>query len=241
MMALVRSELLKLRTLRSTAWAAAALLAITLLTAGLAMGDAGSKDFSTPAQLRETIIAIGYAAVFFLAVLGANSVAGEYRHGTISQRFLANPARRRVLLAKLLTYALVGAVVALVLTAVAAPLGEAVVSSKGLTLDLGNAGPRLFGSLAIASALAGMLGVVVGAMTRNPTTAMIVIFGVWIGEKIAGGWLGDIGQYLPFALIENTLGLIDPMAWGNSALVLAGLIAALALVAQRVFVPRDVT
>jgi ABC-2 type transport system permease protein len=241
MIALVRSELLKLRTLRSTAWAAAALLAITLLTAGLAMGDAGSKDFSTPAQLRETIIAIGYAAVFFLAVLGANSVAGEYRHGTISQRFLANPARRRVLLAKLLTYALVGAVVALVLTAVAAPLGEAVVSSKGLTLDLGDAGPRLFGSLAIASALAGMLGVVVGAMTRNPTTAMIVIFGVWIGEKIAGGWLGDIGQYLPFALIENTLGLIDPMAWGYSALVLAGLIAALALVAQRVFVPRDVT
>jgi len=37
MIALVRSELLKLRTLRSTAWAAAALLAITLLTAGLAM------------------------------------------------------------------------------------------------------------------------------------------------------------------------------------------------------------
>ena len=37
------------------------------------------------------------------------------------------------------------------------------------------------------------------------------------------------------------LGLISPMAWGYAALALAGLIAALGLVAQRVFVPRDVT
>ena len=108
MIALVRSELLKLRTLRSTAWAAAALLAITLLTAGLALGDAGSENFSTPAELRDTILAVGYAAVFFLAVLGAIAAAGEYRHRTISQRFLASPARHRVLLAKLAAYALVG-------------------------------------------------------------------------------------------------------------------------------------
>ena len=52
-----------------------------------------------------------------------------------------------------------------------------------------------------------MLGVVVGSLTRNPTTAMVVIFGVWIAEKIAGGWLGDAGHYLPFTLVESTLGL----------------------------------
>jgi ABC-2 type transport system permease protein len=241
MIALVRAELLKLRTLRSTAWAAAALLLITLLTAGLAMGDAGGKGFSTPAELRETILAIGYAAVLFLAVLGANASAGEYRHRTVSQRFLASPGRHRVLLAKLLTYALVGLVVALVVTAVGAPLGQAVVSSKGFTLDLGDAWPRLVGSIAVATALAGMLGVVVGALTRNPTTAMVVIFGAWIGEKIAGGWLGDIGHYLPFTLIENTLGLISPMAWGYAALALAALVVGLALVAQRITLPRDVT
>src|SRR5215218_5933055 len=136
MTALVRAELLKLRTLRSTAYAAAGLLLLTLLTAGLAMGDAGSKGFSTPAELRETILAIGYAAVFFLAVLGANAAAGEYRHRTISQRFLASPARRRVLLSKLVTYGIVALGTALVVTAVGAALGEAVASSKGYTLGL---------------------------------------------------------------------------------------------------------
>ena len=241
MIALVRSELLKLRTLRSTAYAAAGLLLITLATAGLAMGDAGSKGFSTPAQLQDTILAVGYAAVFFLAVLGANAAAGEYRHGTVSQRFLASPARRRVLVAKLITYALVGLAVAIVVTAIAAPIGEAVVSSKGFTLDLGDAWPRLLANIAVATVLAGMLGVVVGSLTRNPTTAMVVIFGVWIAEKIAGGWLGDAGHFLPFTLIENTLGLIKPMAWGYAALALTGVVAGLALVAQRLTVPRDVT
>ena len=241
MIALVHSELIKLRTLRSTAYAAAGLLLITLLTAGLAMGDAGSKNFSTPAQLRETIAAIGYAAVLFLAVLGAIAASGEYRHRTISQRFLASPARGRVLLAKLVAYAVVAVATALVVTAIGAALGEAVVSSKGYSLELGEAGLRLTAGIVVATTLAAMLGVVVGSITRNPTTAMVAIFGSWMIEKIAGGWFGDVAQYFPFALIENTLGLISPMAWGYAALALAGLTAALAVLAQRVFVPRDVT
>jgi ABC-2 type transport system permease protein len=241
MIALVHSELIKLRTLRSTAYAAAGLLVITLLTAGLAMGDAGSKNFSTPAQLRETIAAIGYAAVLFLAVLGAIAASGEYRHRTISQRFLASPARGRVLVAKLVAYAVVAAATALVVTAIGAALGEAVVSSKGYSLELGEAGLRLTAGIVVATTLAAMLGVVVGSITRNPTTAMVAIFGFWMTEKIAGGWFGDVAQYFPFALIENTLGLISPMAWGYAALALAGLTAALAVLAQRVFVPRDVT
>jgi ABC-2 type transport system permease protein len=241
MIALVRSELLKLRTLRSTAWAAAGLLAITLLTAGLATGDAGQKGYRTAAQLRETILAVGYAAVFFLAVLGAIAAAGEYRHGTISQRFLANPARGRVLAGKLAAYFLVGTGTALVVTAVASALGQAVVSSKGYTLDLGDAGLRLAAGIVVATAFAAALGVLVGSLTRNPTTAMVAIFGTWIAEKIAGDWLGSAAQYLPFHLIENVLGLTPSLAWGYAALALAGVTAALAVVALRVFIPRDVT
>ena len=241
MIALVHSELLKLRTLRSTAWAALALLALTLLTGGLALGDAGEKNLRTPQELRDTILAVGYAAVFFLAVLGAIGAAGEYRHRTISQRFLASPARHRVLLSKLATYAVVGAGTAAVVTAVASALGQAVVSSKGYTLDLGDGGLRMTAGIVLATAFAAMLGVVVGALTRNPTTAMVAIFGVWIAGKIIGDWIGEAAQYLPFSLLETVLGFGEGMAWGYAALALVGMTAALGLVAQRGFVSRDVT
>ena len=241
MIALVHSELLKLRTLRSTLWAALALLAIALLTSGLALGDAGEKNLRTPQELRETILAVGYAAVFFLAVMGAIAAAGEYRHRTISQRFLVNPGRHRVLIAKLAAYALVGIGTAVVVTAISAALGQAVVSSKGFTLDLADGGLRMTAGIVLATAFAGMLGVVVGAMTRNPTTAMVTIFGVWIAGKIIGDWIGEAAQYLPFSLLENVLGLGEGIAWGYAALALAGLTVALGLVAQRVFVRRDVT
>ena len=241
MIALVYSELLKLRTLRSTVWAALALLAIALLTSGLALGDAGEKNLRTPQELRETILAVGYAAVFFLAVMGAIAAAGEYRHRTISQRFLVNPGRHRVLIAKLAAYALVGIGTAVVVTAISAALGQAVVSSKGYTLDLADGGLRMTAGIVLATAFAGMLGVVVGAMTRNPTTAMVTIFGVWIAGKIVGDWIGAAAQYLPFSLLENVLGLGEGIAWGYAALALAGLTVALGLVAQRVFVRRDVT
>jgi ABC-2 type transport system permease protein len=241
MIALVHSELLKLRTLRSTLWAALALLAIVLLTSGLALGDAGEKNLSTPQELRETILAVGYAAVFFLAVMGAIAAAGEYRHRTISQRFLVNPARHRVLIAKLAAYALVGIATAVLVTAISAALGQAVVSSKGYTLDLADGGLRMTAGIVLATAFAGMLGVVVGAMTRNPTTAMVTIFGVWIAGKIIGDWIGDAAQYLPFSLIENVLGLTNGIAWGYAALALAAMTAALAVLAQRAFVSRDVT
>ena len=188
------------------------------------MGDAGDKNFSTPAELRETIVAVGYAAVFFLAVLGANAAAGEYRHRTISQRFLASPARQRVLVAKLITYALVGLVVGrVVVTAIAAPLGEAVVSSKGLTLDLGDGRPADGRAHRPSRGgwLGGMLGVVVGALHAQPDDRDgRDLRRLDRREDLAGGWLGDAGQYLPFTLVESTLGLIKPMAWGYAALAL---------------------
>jgi ABC-2 type transport system permease protein len=241
MTALVRAELLKLRTLRSTAWAAASLLVITVLTSTLALGEAGEKGYRTPAELRETVIAIGYTAVFFMVVLGAVAAAGEYRHRTVSQRFLISPARGRVLGAKLAAYGLAGAITTLVVTVLGAGLAELVVSSKGYTLDLGDAGLRLAAGAALAGGLAGMLGVVAGFLTRNPTTAMVAIFGTWIGEKIVGGWLGAGGRFLPYQLVENVLGLPAALSFGAAAAALAAVTAALALVAQRVVLPRDVT
>ena len=209
MIALVHSELLKLRTLRSTAWAAAALLVIALLIAGLALGDAGEKDIQHPAGAAR------------------DDPRDRLRGGLLPRRHGRDRGRRRVppshdlpalprqpgpppgAAGQARGLRVVGAGTAVVVTAVASVLGQAVVSSKGYTLDLGDGGLRMAAGIVLATVLAAMLGVVVGAITRNPTTAMVAIFGAWIAEKIIGDWFGDAAQYLPFALIENVLGLTD--------------------------------
>jgi ABC-2 type transport system permease protein len=234
MTALFNAELLKLRTLRSTFWAAGALLAITVVVGTLLMNEAGTEGMRTAHALRDTLAAAEYTAVFFVVVLGALAAAGEYRHRTISQRFLATPARPRVLVAKLAAFAGVGAVTLLAVTALGAALSEAVVSGKGYTLDLGHAGARMAAGAALAGALAAMLGVTAGTLTRNPTTAVVAIFGIWMAEKVSG-LLG------PFTLLEAVLGLQGPLSLGLAAVGLAAVVAVSALVAARVVLWRDVT
>ena len=86
-----------------------------------------------------------------------------------------------------------------------------------------------------------MLGVVAGFLTRNPTTAMVAIFGTWIGEKIVGGGSARWCASCPTRSVENVLGLPAALSFGAAAAALVALTAALALVARRTVLPRDVT
>ena len=64
-----------------------------------------------------------------------------------------------------------------------------------------------------------MLGIVTG----NPKTGMLVIFGLLLSELLLNGILGVVGQYLPFELLQAVLGVADGTPWGWAALLLAGL------------------
>ena len=199
MTALVRAELLKLRTLRSTAYAAAAPAPHHARDRPASpWATRGSKGFSTPEQLRETILAIGYSAVFFLAVLGRERGGGRVPppHDLPALPRQPGPPPGAAG-AKLVAYALLGAVVGLVVTAIGAAIGEAVVSSKGYTLDLAGDVAAPVRQHRPGHRAGGHARRHRRPLTRNPTTAMVVIFGVWIAEKIAGGWLGGAGHYLP--------------------------------------------
>jgi ABC-2 type transport system permease protein len=242
MTALLHAELLKLRTLRSTAWALLALLGIVGATVLASLSDAGSPGFRSPESLREPLLALGYLTALTIALLAATATAGEFRHRTISQRYLASPGRVRVLAVKLVTYAVVAIVVTAAVVGLTIAIETPALAGKDLTLGLG--GPelaRLAGGVLIAAGLLTTLGVVVGMATRNATTAVVAIFGTLLGEKIAGGLLGDVGHFLPFTLVESVLGLGGPTPWGLAALLL-GMASALAAVATaRLLVPRDVT
>ena len=97
--ALVRSELLKIRTTRG--WYA--YLVVIVLLAGIAVAAAiGSADDSRRSELDfqvEFIEAAGFAALLAI-ILGITAVTTEFRHGTITPTLLVEPVRERVLAAK---------------------------------------------------------------------------------------------------------------------------------------------
>ena len=242
MSAMLRAELLKLRTLRGTAWMLLGLARLVAVTVVATLADAGSSGMRTPVALREPLLAIGYLCAITIALLAAGAAAGEYRHRTITQRFLATPSRVPVLAVKLGIYGLLAIVATTIVVGVAIAIEGPVLDGKGLSLGLGEAElARMAGGVLITAGLLGPLGVIVGTATRNPTTAVVAIFGLLLGEKLAGGMLGGLGRFLPFTLFESLLGLSGATPWGLAALILGTATVLAAVAAARLLLPRDVT
>jgi len=113
---MIRSEFRKLTTIRGP-WlllAAGPLIVVAGVT-GLVVSGGNVQD---PAVQSQALAHVGLAAMLTL-IFGILAVAGEYRHGTITDTYLSFPARGRVVTVKLGVYALVGAAAGLVSSVVA--------------------------------------------------------------------------------------------------------------------------
>ena len=79
-------------------------------------------------------------------------------------------------------------------------------------------------------------------LARSQTAAILTLLGVFIGERLVGGMLGDVAHYLPSALmdslLENQGAALDS---GVAALALTATVAAVTVAAAAVLRRRDVT
>jgi ABC-2 type transport system permease protein len=243
---LIRSEFRKLSTVRSP-WlllAAGPLLVVAGVT-GLIQSGGNVHD---PAVQSKALAHIALAALFTL-IFGIFAVAGEYRHGTVTDTFLSAPARGRVVAAKLAVYGSIGAVAGLVSSAVAVAVTAAWWSAKGGSFSLSSADSwrTVIGGVAVNVAFAA-IGVGVGALLRNLAVAIAAAL-AWIAlvEGIAGQLVGaGLARWLPFSASEalgranmtSTSGFLPQ--WGGG-LVLAGYAIAFAAAAMVTTLRRDVT
>jgi ABC-2 type transport system permease protein len=222
MSALVRSELLKLRTVPRTG------LALLLgLLAVIGLGTAGTVDSDvdsplTVGILRDVISAASPPTVFFALVLGILVVTWEYRHGTITQTFLVAPVRERVLLAKAFAALVMGAAIGAV--AVAAGFAVAIpwlaIVDRGA--ELGDGGLWLdAGRVLTEGALWAAFGVAVGALIRNQAGAIAVAL-LWflVAEPLIGAAFDRVGDYVPAAATASLVGWDDaPLSPARGAIV----------------------
>jgi ABC-2 type transport system permease protein len=242
-MTLLHNEFRKLRTIRAP-WLLLG-IAQVLIVAGasglILRGDVHTSDLTSGA-----VAHVGLVALFPL-LLGILAVAGEYRHRTITDTYLATPRRSRVFAAKTVVYVLAGIGFGLVGTLTALVTAAIELSARGGNLDLSTVEVwRTAGGAIVWNALFAGLGVALGAVVRNVMGAVAAAL-AWFAvvEGIVAQLVGsDLARWLPFAA-GSALGRIPASIdtglpqWG-AGLLLAGYATAFAVLAVSTGVRRDV-
>jgi ABC-2 type transport system permease protein len=227
MTTLLQAELLKLRTTRTFVALVAASLGLSLLVVVLAalltknvtkddVHDLFTSDFSG----------------LFILLLGVTGMAGEWRHRTITGTVLAAPNRVKLLGAKVIAYALAGAVLSLVVTIAIEVAGTIILNARGeTTLGVGDMADVLWRNLATA-AYFGAIGVCVGALIRNQVTAIVVLLVLaFVVEPALLSLADDVAKFgptsgAPNAVTETPFG-DESLSVGAALLVMLGWIGVL--------------
>jgi ABC-2 type transport system permease protein len=186
---LLYAEALKVRTApRTLLGLVLGLLALTIL------GSLSTADGGDPATIAPDILNVASISGVFTLILGILIVTWEYRHGTITQTYLATPRREWVLGAKYVVSLAAGAVVAALTVAVA--LISAAVWLSGLEVGAGDW--ELAGRVVAAAGLWGVFGTGLGAVVQSQVGAIVTAF-VWflVAEPLLSLPLDDVADYFP--------------------------------------------
>jgi ABC-type transport system involved in multi-copper enzyme maturation permease subunit len=263
---IVRAELLKLRTTRM--WWGLLVLAVVLTVlyavliasfAGRSVGGAPptTPGLDDPATLR-TIYGVALSSSYVIPlVIGVLGMAGEYRHKTMTPTLLAVPRRGRLVAAKVVTYALVGLAMGVVLSATAMLAGGVTVVLRGYPLGLGADGvPRTLVLAVLGCGIWAVFGLGLGTLVRNQVAAIVIALAsqLLVEQLLILGlnalpYGGNIAQFLPSsaasAMISGAGGAggltIQVLSWWAGALVLTGYGVLFAAIGVVLTTRRDVT
>ncbi|WP_353112852.1 ABC transporter permease subunit [Microbacterium sp.] len=247
----LRSEWIKLSTLRSTWWA----IAITaVLTIGIAMLAAMSLSDSPVKGLQIVVMPIQFT-MLLAGILGVIAVTGEYSTGMIRSTLAADPVRGGVLAAKAVVLALFMFLASFVIFTVAAVVVSPILMGKPGEIDWTDLGGTFAPILAASFSMAvfALIGVAFGFVLRSGAGAIAATVGVLFVLPIvtsmfamageAWRWILDASHYLPMSASQVIT--TSPMNGGDGGeiltayLTLGGWIVAGMLAAWAVLRTRD--
>ena len=252
MTALVRAELLKLRTVQLPLWLLVTTLALVALSVCATVLTAGLEG--APLQLDDPeLLARGTASAsggnILLIVLGILMLTQEFRFGTATPSFLTTPKRGRVVVAKLIAVSLAGAVFAALSAVLALLLSFVLIGIRGGEAVLDRTVVEVLAGVFLVLLLYGPIGIGVGALIRNQIAAVVVALAwVFIAEQLLVALLPEVGRWTPGGGTASVLQLGDLATtrgdllpvWGG-ALLLVGYAVVLSVVGARVTLRRDLT
>ncbi|MCU1457981.1 MAG: putative transporter transrane protein [Actinomycetia bacterium] len=236
----LRSELTKLRSVRSTMWtllvAVFFVIGFGILLGAVVDSKAPGRDFD-PTQASLSGIFLAQLAT---GVLGVLVISSEYSTGMIRTSLAAVPRRRMLLAAKIITFGVAVFVVTAVAAFIAFFSAQALMGSPAAT-SLGDPGVlrAVIGAPLYLTGI-GLLGLALGTMLRRTAGAITALFGVIfvvpiILNVIPLDWLNHLAKYAPgdagqsmLSVVHRRSDQLSPLtgglvflAWVVGALVLA--------------------
>jgi ABC-2 type transport system permease protein len=205
----LRSELTKIRSVRSTYWT---LLAQVVASVAWAIAAcAGTVAHWAPAQAagfdatRESLMGEVALGELIIVVLGALVITSEYSTGMIRTSLGVMPRRGVLYAGKALVFAAVSFAVSLVASFAAFFIGQAILASKHIDTTL--AQPNVLRAVLLSAAVVtvfGLLAYGVGALIRHTAGAITAILGVLfllpqLDQALPTSWYDDMVRWLPGA------------------------------------------
>lgn len=207
----VRSEWIKLRTVRSTIWSYALLVAISVGLAALVAfaitnipeGVAGEAPGAQPIQ---TVVQASVAGVTFgqliAGILGVLVISGEYTTGMVRSTFLAVPGRISALAAKGIVLFSATFIVGLIANVAAYLVASLMLSQEDIAAPITDPGvfwPLLGAALYLA--MVSLFALAAGALVRSSAGGIAVVVGVLlilptILGLVPAEWARDAVPYL---------------------------------------------
>lgn len=200
----LRSEWIKMWSLRSTYWTVLATLAAMVLIAVM-LGVASRVEGAGVGPDGTMAIGMGYSfAQVVVAVLGVLVITGEYSTGMIRSTLAAVPTRLPALAAKAVLVAAVGFLLGVVGVAVSYVVSYPLLGADAAASLSDPDAQRIFWGSGLYLAGVGLLGLGVGAIVRHTAGAVTLILGVllllstmWQLLMMTSDWFTRSYAYLP--------------------------------------------
>lgn len=242
---ILRSEWIKLRSLRSTVWSYAIVVFVSLalaalMSATIKLDGAGAIPAADQARL---VLQASTFGVFFgqliVAVLGVLVISGEYSTGMIRSSLTAVPRRLPALWAKAVVLFVTTFVVAAVSTLGAYLVASPILAGKGISANLLESGILLnLLAAALYLALVAVFALGLGTILRSSAGGIAAALGTLlvlptIIQVIPATWATDLLPYLISSAGINMFGMnsfsttaLEP--WADLLIVLGWVTVSLA-------------
>lgn len=177
----LRSEWIKMWSLRSTAWSLGVAVVLMTGTTALVAWGTSTQGASEGETIGNLVTPGVYFAHLVLAVLGALAITGEYSTGQIRSTLVSVPRRTPALAAKAVVLAAVAAFTTLVGVVLSVLVSMPWHDELDVTIDLSDGETlRILGGVPLFIAAIALFAFAIGALVRNSPGALGIVLGLML-------------------------------------------------------------